>query len=479
MDISLDRFSKVSLADQVRDGIAAAIHEGRLLPGSRLPSWNDLASQLGIARGTVRVAYERLSDELLVVSSGSAGTRVVGTLPIAAKSPTCPESSPMPGLFRDFNSSVIMFQMGIPAEDEFPFKTWSRIVTNTSKAIALSPARFPDPRGEFELRQEIAAYVAIARRISCTPSQVIVTTGYGSGLGLATRILKLEGRKAWVENPGYPVTRSVLAFAGISPVPVAVDAEGMNVDSAILENPDAALAIVTPGQQAPLGMTMSAQRRSTLLAWASDNDAWIIEDDYLGELQLSGRAAPALAASDFGGRVIHVGTFSKTISPTLRLGYIIVPPGLERQFGEGAASFAPAPSPFVQSAIAEFIRGSHYLRHLRRMKRLYVARRDLLLDHFSQSRIAAVADLEVAGLAIIVRLRDADDVAIAEEARKKGLAASPISSWYVNGENVRPGLLLSITNYVPRRSNPCDILTDIIEIRHRNRLSASSVQSLS
>ena len=453
------------MADQVRDGIAAAIHEGRLLPGSRLPSWSDLASQLGIARGTVRVAYERLSDELLIVSSGSAGTRVVDMLPIGAKPVAEPVYSPMPGLFRDLNSSVIMFQMGIPAEDEFPFKTWSRILTNSAKAIALSPARFPDPRGELELRQEIAAYVAIARRISCTPEQVIVTTGYGSGLGLATHVLKLEGLKAWVENPGYPINRSVLAFAGIKPVAVAVDAEGMDVESAIRTHPDAALAVVTPGQQAPLGMTMSTRRRNALLAWAADAGAWIIEDDYLGELQLSGRAAPALAAGDSGGRVIHIGTFSKTVSPTLRLGYVIVPPGLEGQFGEAAASFVPAPSPFVQSAIAEFIRGSHYLRHLRRMKRLYVARRDLLLDHLTRSLMTDAADLEVAGLSIIVHLADLSDVSITRAAQKQGLASTPLSGWYIGTEGQRSGLLLSVTNYIPRRDDPCKILTDIIKAR--------------
>lgn len=465
MDINLDRSSRVSLADQVRDRIAAAIHEGRLLPGSRLPSWNDLASQLGIARGTVRVAYERLSDELLVVSSGSAGTRVVDMLPIDTRSADRPGASPLPGLFSDFDPSVSMFQMGIPAEDEFPFKTWSRIVTNTAKAIALSPARFPDPRGEFELRREIAAYVAISRRISCTPAQVIVTTGYGSGLGLATRVLGLEGRKAWVEDPGYPITGSVLALAGIEAIAVAVDGEGMNVEAAVRTHPDAAVAIVTPGQQAPLGMTMSPRRRNALLAWATDAGGWIIEDDYLGELQLSGRAAPALAASDPGGRVIHIGTFSKTISPTLRLGYVIVPPALAGRFGEAAAAVAPAPSPFVQSAIAEFIRESHYLRHLRRMKRLYVARRDLLLDHLTRSRITAIADLEVAGLTIIVRLAGASDILITQEARRQQLATTALSTWYVGDGAAQAGLLLSVTNYVQRKDSPCDRLANIIEAR--------------
>ena len=313
------------------------------------------------------------------------------------------------------------------------------------------------------MRREIAAYVAIARRISCTPSQVIITTGYGGGLGLAIHVLKLDGRKAWVENPGYPINRSFLAFAGIKPVPIAVDADGMMVESAVLSDPDAALAIVTPGQQAPLGMTMSSRRRNALLAWAADTNAWIIEDDYLGELQLSGRAAPALATDNADGRVIYIGTFSKTISPTLRLGYVIVPPGLEARFGEGAASFAPAPSPFLQSAIAEFIRGGHYLRHLRRMKTLYVARRDLLIEHLTQSRMSEHADLEVAGLSVVIKLAHADDLPITRAARKHHLAAAPLSNWYFGGSADQSGVLLSVTNYTARNDSPCGILTKIVE----------------
>lgn len=463
IDIRLDRSSKASLADQVRDGIAGAIHEGRLKPGARLPSWRDLASQLGIARGTVRVAYERLADELLVIASGSAGTRVVDTPPLTASLDRQAEPPPLAELYRDFNSGVELFQMGIPAQDSFPFKTWSRIVTNTAKAIATTPAHFPDPRGEFSLRQEIAAYIAFARGISCTPTQIIVTTGYGASLGLATRVLALDGRKAWVENPGYPITRSALAFSQMRAVHVTVDAEGMDIAEGIAKAPDAALAIVTPGQQAPFGSTMSLARRNALLHWAMRSDAWIIEDDYLGELQLKGRAAPALAAGDPGGRVIHIGTFSKTISPTLRLGFLVVPPALAARFGEVAASIAPAPSPMVQTAIAEFVRDGHYLRHLRKMKRLYSARRDLLLDHLSQSRLDGLAEAKVAGLTILLSLpRGTSDIKIAEQAQHYRLAPIPLSTWYGTSDAAQSGLLLSITNYGPRTADACHRLASII-----------------
>ena len=462
IDLRLVRSSKTSLAEQVRDGIAAAIYEGRLKPGARLPSWRDLASQLGIARGTVRVAYERLADELLVTAAGSAGTRVVDTPPLTANVDSQTEPPPLAELYHDFNSGVELFQMGIPAQDSFPFKTWSRILTNTAKVIATTPAYFPDPRGQFELRQEIAAYIALARGISCTPSQIIVTSGYGSALGLATRVLPLEGAKAWVENPGYPITRTAVALARMEAVHVSVDREGMDIEEGIAKAPDAALAIVTPGQQAPSGSTMSLRRRNALLGWAERSGAWIIEDDYLGELQLKGRAAPALASNP-NGRVIHIGTFSKTISPTLRLGFVVVPSALAARFGEAAASIAPAPSPIVQTAMAVFVREGHYLRHLRKMKRLYAGRRDLLLDHIVQSRLDTLADAKVAGLTILLSLaKGTSDIAIAEQAQKYRLAPIPLSTWYGISGSAQSGLLLSITNYAPKTADACVTLARII-----------------
>ena len=190
---------------------------------------------------------------------------------------------------------------------------------------ALKRARRPSIRirGELELRREIAGYLAIG--IDCSPSQIIVTGGYGAGLGMAFRVLGLEGEKAWIEDPGFPFTRKGLELARLSLAPIPVDADGINVDHGFRHAPDAKLVVVTPGQQAPLGPTLSLERRLRLLDWAAASGVWVIEDDYLSELQLAGRAAPALASLDRAGRVIHIGSFSKTISPAIRLGFIVAP----------------------------------------------------------------------------------------------------------------------------------------------------------
>ena len=189
-----------------------------------------------------------------------------------------------------------------------------------------------------------------------------------------------------MEDPGFPLTRTALGLAGMTVTAVPVDAEGLDIAAGVRSAAGAALSVVTPGQQAPLGMPMSLPRRLALLAWARRNDAWIIEDDYLSELQLKGRAAPALASLDHWGRVLHIGSFSKTISPALRLGFLVVPPEMARRFGELAACLAPAPAALLQRAVAQFLREGHYLRHLRRMKRLYAARREALLVAWGRRR---------------------------------------------------------------------------------------------
>ena len=209
---------------------------------------------------------------------------------------------------------------------------------------------------------------------------------------------------------------------------------------------------------------MSLDRRHALLEWATRAKAWVIEDDYLGELQLQGRAAPALAANDHTGRVIHIGTFSKTISPTIRLGFMIVPASLSGAFGEGAASTAPAPSPVVQMAIAEFLREGHYLRHLRRMKRLYTARRDLLLKHIAGSGLDRLASLNAAGTTVILNMpAGTNDKAVADAAQHHGLSPAALSPWYASEASSRPGLLLNVTNYDARSDAPCVALASVLD----------------
>jgi GntR family transcriptional regulator/MocR family aminotransferase len=449
--IDLNRAKKTPLATQIYTAIREAIESGQIPAAAKLPSWRDLAVQLGVSRGTVRLAYERLIDEQLAMGLGAAGTRVTERLSVSAAPVQFPDASPMPDLFHDFGSTPLAFQMGVPAQDEFPYKLWSRILARAARHTAAAPVGYPDPRGDPDLRKEIAAYLGIARGIQCSPSQVLITAGFSGALGLAIRGLGLEGRAAWMEDPGFPLTRTALALAGMAPVAVPVDDEGLNVAAGLRIAAEAALAVVTPGQQAPLGMTMSLARRLELIAWARRNDAWIIEDDYLSELQLEGRAAPALASLDHGGRVLHIGTFSKTISPALRLGFLVVPPAHARRFGDLAACLAPAPAATIQRAVAEFLHEGHYLRHLRRMKRLYAARREMLLRCLQEQAWDWIKVQATAGMAVVARLPDSvSDVDIALRALQFGLAPVPLSPWYMQFPQPR-GLLLGVTNLNEQR----------------------------
>lgn len=461
LPFELDRSAKTPLAEQIRKGISTAINNGVLVPGARLPSWRDLAAQLGVARGTIRAAYERLIDAQLIVSSTSAGTHVAARP--AAIVP--PDIGPDPGSFmevyRDFSSGPAIFQMGVPAQDCFPAKLFARIRAHAVRAETSAPASYPDPRGELGLRREIAAHLAIARGVECSPSQILITSGFTGALGLALRVLGLEGRTAWMEDPGFPLTRRGLEIARSKVAPIPVDASGVDVDHGFEFAPDAALVVVTPGQQAPLGSTLSLARRVRLLDWAAQTGAWIIEDDYLSELQLKGRAAPALASLDWPGRVIHVGSFSKTISPTLRLGFLVAPAALAAQFAAAAACLGPAPGPSVQLATAEFMREGHYMRHLRRTKRVYSSRRDALKECLETEGHSA----SIAGLSVLLHLPDgARDTAIAQEALAYGLAPAPLSQWYMSSRPPRSGLLLGVATAPNERlASSCERLCQIID----------------
>jgi GntR family transcriptional regulator/MocR family aminotransferase len=415
---------------------------------------------MGVSRGTVRVVYERLLDEQLLVSRGASGTWV-SEAPIAP--PASSERSishPFPDVWPDFSNRPATFQMGVPAQDAFPFKLWARMILRNARAAALQPVSYPDPRGAPELRQEIASYLAIARGLQCTADQVLVTAGFSVGIGIAARALKLEGAGTWFEDPGFPLTRRALEIAGLTVVPVPVDGEGLDVQHGMAISQHAGLAVVTPGQQAPLGMTMTLARRRALLAWAARHDAYIIEDDYMGELQLRGRAAPALASIDHAGRVLHVGTFSKTISPSLRLAFMVVPPHLALTFAETAACLAPAPNVAVQQTVAEFLREGHYLRHLRKMKRLYAARQERLADTLRELVPSGYGVDAHGGFAVRLIFPDGyDDVAVSEQALQYGMAPVPLSPWYLSAPAQR-GLLLGATNYSERtlRKDCCKLL---------------------
>ncbi|MBD8216404.1 MocR-like pyridoxine biosynthesis transcription factor PdxR [Erwinia persicina] len=443
--ILLRRDTGRSLSEQIREGISQAIDEGRLQPGARVPSCRDLAAQLGVARGTVRVAYDMLVDSQRLVARGAAGTWVseVARPQDDRQLSETAVVAPLAAIIHAFDRPPLTFQMGVPASDAFPAKVWSRILTRHAREMVSNPVGYADPRGSLALRQQLVSYLSMARGLRCQASQVILTNGYAGALGLICLALGLHGQRVWMEDPGYLLARKALTLAGVEPIPVPVDEQGLCVEQGIRLAAEAAAVLVTPGQQAPLGMTLSLARRAALLAWAKRQGSWIIEDDYLGELQLEGRAAPALAALD-SGRVLHIGTFSKTLTPSLRLGYLVVPADRAAHFGEAAALLAPASSFVLHNAVAEFLHEGHFMRHLRRMKRLYNERLLALLEaltpYFPQASRAA--------LAVIIELpAGSQDTRIAHEALAYGMAPTPLSVWYQ--DNGRRGLVLSVTT-LPR-----------------------------
>lgn len=459
--LELDRSAKTPLAEQIHRGIRTAIEDGVLAPGARLPSWQDLAAQLGVARGTVRMAYEKLSSAQLIVAARATGTHVADRPTLPVRQDKAPEPGSFMETYRELTAGPAIFQMGVPAPETLPATLLARMRAQAVRAEMSVPAIYPDPRGELDLRREIAAYLALARGIACAPSQIIITAGFSGGLGLALRVLGLEQKKVWVEDPGFPFTRHGLELARLSIAPIPVDADGIDVSYGLKHAPDAALAVVTPGQQAPLGSTLSLDRRSRLLDWAAQSSAWVIEDDYLSELQLKGRATPALASLDRAGRVIHIGSFSKTVTPALRLGFVVAPTALASRFAEAAACLAPPPGPALQLAMAGFMREGHYLRHLRRTKRVYAAHGDALLKLLR----ARTENVALAGLAAILRLSDgAPDLSIAREAASFGLAPTPLSLWYASKASARSGLLLGIATSPQKRIEAsCERLFQIID----------------
>jgi GntR family transcriptional regulator/MocR family aminotransferase len=303
---------------------------------------------------------------------------------------------------------------------------------------------YQDPRGDPALRQAIASYLAIARGVACRADQVFITAGFQGALGVIARTMLAPRDRVWVEDPGYFMARDALQLAGARLVPVPVDGDGIDVAAGVARAPDARLAVVTPAHQAPLGVTLALARRLALLSWAARADAWIVEDDYDSEFRYRGRPLAALKSLDEAGRVLYVGTFSKVLFPSLRLGYLVVPDALVERIAAASTLLHAQPAPLNQAITADFIEQGHFARHIRRMRTLYGERRTALVaalrDHLGP------IDSPPGGMQVLSRLRPgSDDVALAARAAADGLSPSPLSPLAVEAA-CGPGLLLSFTN---------------------------------
>jgi GntR family transcriptional regulator/MocR family aminotransferase len=429
---------------QIYDRLCGAIATGALKPGDRIPSARAMATELGLARGTVDMAYSLLTAEGYIQPRGQAGTIVTPELEAGARLSRVPMTHPVrPSTFRP--DSILPFQMGLPALDAFPRKLWAQLGARSARAIQPASMAHPSVFGTQALRAEIATYLQVSRGISCSPSQVFVTSGYRNSLELISHALLKAGDQVWVENPGFPPTRELLSYLAISPVAIPVDADGMIVSEARTRAPDARAAVVTPAHQSPLSVSLTLPRRMALLNWAAQNGAWIIEDDYDGEYRYVSRPLPALKSLDRDGRVLYAGTFSKVLFPSLRLAYLVVPESQVERFEEIAQAFGGSPE-LTQSIVTTFIHEGHFARHIQRMRKLYAERRNhtvAALGMVLEGR--ASINAQPGGMHLVLQLAAGSDRDLVARMRDNGLYAEALSDWTMT-DDAPAGLLLNFTN---------------------------------
>jgi GntR family transcriptional regulator/MocR family aminotransferase len=449
----VDRHNGVPIYRQLYDWFRGAIIEGRLRPGQLVPSTRSLASELGISRIPVLNAYEQLGTEGYLETLIGGGTRVArvivdeAVVPLRLRGRTANKSGQIGHAPRRLSTRGASlsngvsdawpprfgaFRVGLPALDQFPVEVWAKLVSRHARRLSKETMAYGDAMGYLPLREAIAEYLGTVRALRCDPSQILVTTGSQQGLQLAAQALLETGDEVCVEDPGYPGAHPAFMSVGARLVPVPVDAEGLNVEGMTRQTPGARAVYITPSHQYPLGMTLSASRRMQLLHWAKYSGAWIIEDDYDSEYRFTSRPFGALKGMDTDARVIYLGTFSKVMFPALRLGYVVAPKDLVASFSGALDAAGIFSSPLNQTVLTDFIREGHLARHIRRMRVLYMERREALVKSLRKhlGHTLEVVGAE-AGMHLVVHLpRGIDDRTIARRAATKGRSAIPLSTCY-------------------------------------------------
>jgi GntR family transcriptional regulator/MocR family aminotransferase len=448
--IAVDESSSVPLHRQLYEHLRASILSGQLQAGVRLPSTRSLAQELGISRNTATTAYDQLLAEGYIESQVGYGTTVAPLLPehlinVAPAHSTPPSAAPahpplsqrgqliactsfMPGS-RSFFEDTPPFRSGVPALDAFPFTLWSQLIQRHTRTSFPARGLYQQPHGYLPLREAIAAHIGVTRGVRCTAAQVLIVSGSQQAIDLAARMLLDPGDTVWIEDPSYPGTRNALLAAGAHLVSVPVDAEGISVSQGRMLGPQARLVATTPSHQFPLGVTMSLPRRLELLEWARQADAWILEDDYDSEYRFTGRPLSTLQGLDSAQRVLYVGTFSKVLFPSLRLGFLVVPPDLVDAFANMLRTTTYHHSLLEQMALADFIAEGHFARHLRAMRTLY-AERAALFVRIAHEELASRMEIAMphTGLHIPGWLPPGvDDRLVARKAQAQGVEVMPLS----------------------------------------------------
>lgn len=461
--ISIDRSSAVSLHDQIAEGLRIAMDHGRLRPRTRLASTRLLAEEWGVSRNTVTQVFATLSAEGYLASRTGDGTyvrkREEGVAPDA--SPDQPEGQnyPFRSLSRRGRRTVanhdpglpewpVPFVPNVPDIREFPMRSWIRLMYEVSGGLTRDALAGVSSSGYPPLRRAIARHYAVTRGQVCEEDQVFITTGSQQGHDLIVHLLADSGDPVWMEEPGYNGIRSVLTANGANIQGIPVDAHGMNIEAGIEHFLQPRLIFLTPARQFPTGVLMSAERRTEVLEFAARAGSWIVEDDFDSEFSFGGSPMPTLCAQDTANRVILLGTFSTTLVPSLRLGYVIVPRDLIPAF-EVARSITHGHASLVeQMVLAEMMNHGNYIAHLRRMRVLYRKRQTALVEALSSSLDFQPRQHELSsGMHIFLPLRrDIDDGDMVKQLASAGVTTRAVSPHFVRNATAN-GLLLGFAAF--------------------------------
>jgi GntR family transcriptional regulator/MocR family aminotransferase len=480
--VALDLGSDTPLYRQISMWFERAILAGQLRPGQRVPSTRTLAKELHISRIPVLSAYELLIAEGYLEPLVGAGTRVSRSIPDRYSPPQKPPPAQEPALrppspdrprisrraraMRGHAPRWLRGCRGCTDLEHFPIATWSRLLGRHAQKVSRNIMGYGDALGYPPFREAIAEYLGAFRAVKCHASQILVTTGSQQALMISALALLDPEDRVWIEEPGYPGTQQALKAAGARLVPVPVDDQGLDVEFGVRHASHARAAYVTPTHQYPMGVTMSAARRIALLSWAVRNGTWIVEDDYDSEFRYSSNPLAALQGQDADGRVIYVGTLTKVMFPTLRLGFAVIPADLVDSFLDVRNAVDTVATPVLhQIVMTDFIREGHFARHIKRMRAVYMERRNAMLEAVRQ---AASGVLEItgedAGLRVMALLPPGiDDVDIMNRAYRAGLAVGPLSMCHANPPE-RGGLMLDYANIdVPQILPMVSTLRSIID----------------
>ncbi|HVL44062.1 MAG TPA: PLP-dependent aminotransferase family protein [Acidovorax sp.] len=450
-----------TLRQQVYAQLRRAIEQGSLRAGTRLPPSREHAASLGVSRNTVLWAVQRLQAEGYVEARVGDGTyvsqAVAATLPAAQGLVAPPRGLSRRGQliadtaarWRPPLAAAKAFRIGAPEVATFPFALWDRLTRQTSTSQRSHRAQYLDPAGDPDLRQAVAQWLWASRGIRCDAAQVVVCSGSQQGIDLIARLLLDVGDEVLVEDPGYPGIRASLLGHGALARPVDMDGDGLRIDTAAAQWPHARMAVVTPTHQFPTGVCMNLARRQALLQWARTHDAWVVEDDYDGEFQYGSAAqrVPALCSLPGSERVLYVGTFSKTLHPGLRLGFVVVPPALVEAFAMARAITDRHAPGDAQAVLARFIAEGHLLRHLRQMRELYLQRQHTLRNALAEASNGAwQLAASDRGMHLLHEVAPGtDDETLSRQTLAAGVMLAPLSRYAMQSE--RRGWLLGYAGF--------------------------------